>query len=134
MYGEIENKKINLEFIPLDEEGFREEIIDVTNIQSKEELIEYMNTIKSKKFIKAILAGERNFEFDEKEILSLIENDYILKIKNTTILPIDYNSLAQEASLRGVFVKECLSMLEEATSEEDKDKIKKAMEIGISCM
>ena len=134
MYGEIENKKINLEFIPLDEEGFREEIIDVTNIQSKEELIEYMNTIKSKKFIKAILAGERNCEFDEKEILSIIENDYILKIKNKTILPIDYNELSQEASLRGIFVKECLLKLEEATSEEEKEKIKKAMEIGISCM
>ena len=43
--GELEKENINLTFVPLDEEQFVKENIDVTNMFSKEELIENINEL-----------------------------------------------------------------------------------------
>ena len=46
--GELEKENINLTFVPLDEEQFVKENIDVTNMFSKEELIENINELEIK--------------------------------------------------------------------------------------
>ena len=43
--GELEKEKINLEFVPLDETEFKLYDLDITEIISKEELIEKINEI-----------------------------------------------------------------------------------------
>ena len=70
--GEIQKgKKVELEFVPLDEEEFKEIEINVTNTLSKEELIEKINAleISNREYIKIILTGNRNFEINKYELL-----------------------------------------------------------------
>ena len=81
--GELEKEKINLQFIPLDETEFKLYELDVTEIISKEELIEKINELKidENNLIEIILTGKRNFEINKYELLKLISNDKIIKIK-----------------------------------------------------
>ena len=65
--GNIEkNQEPELNFIELDDKQFVEKEIDVTNILSKEELIEKINEepISEKELAKIILIGKRRFEIE----------------------------------------------------------------------
>ena len=57
--GDITKTELNLDFIPIDDEEFKEIEINVTEIISKEELIEKINNleIKSNEYVKIILIG-----------------------------------------------------------------------------
>ena len=65
--GNEEKTKIELKFVPLDEEKFIKKEIDVTGLNSKEELIEKINEteIKNNEYIEIILIGKRNFEINK---------------------------------------------------------------------
>ena len=113
--GELTKNEINLEFIPIDEEEFKEIKIDVTEIISKEELIEKLNNleIKNNEYIKIILVGNRNFEIDEYEIIKYMQNERIIKIKNQTKIAIDLKKISNENTLTGIFAKEMLEKLKQ---------------------
>ena len=135
--GNLEKEKIDLKFIPLDSIEFKLEEIDVTEINSKEELIEKINELKidENNLIEIILIGRRNFEIDKYELYRLISNDKIIKIKNKTKINYDLNKLSNENTLKGLFAKEMLEKLNnENLSEEDKEIIEKAVEIGIEAL
>ncbi len=133
MVGNIEkNKKLEISFIPVDETEFIEDKIDISEIISKEELIEKLNSMKieENKYYKIIITGERNFEINTYELLKLIENKNIIKIKDNTKLKINLEELAKEKSLKGIFVK---NMLEKITIDNEEEIIK-AIEIGLEAM
>lgn len=130
--GNIENGKIELKFIPLDEEKFIKKEINVTEINSKEELIEKINEIKieNNEYVEIILTGKRKFEIDKYEIMKYIENERIIKIKNKTKIAYDLGKLANETTLKGLFVKEVLEKQKQAElSEEEQEILEKAIEI-----
>lgn len=116
--GEIkeENKELNIEFIPLSENNFEEMELDVTNIISKDELIEKINNldIPDNKLIKIILIGKRNFEIDRYEIYKLLTNERIIKIKDYTKIEYDLEKIANTYTLKGLFTKEILKEKENA--------------------
>lgn len=131
--GNIEkNKKLEIEFVHIDKAEFIETRIDITEILSKEELIETLNNmqIQEDKYYKIILTGARNFEINTYEILRLIENRNIIKIKDNTKLKINLEELAKEKSLKGIFVK---NMLDKITTDNEEEIIK-AIEIGLEAM
>lgn len=135
--GDLEKDKIQLEFIPLDEMEFKLQEVDVTGINSKEELIEKINEIKFKgnELIEIILVGKRKFEINKYELYKLILNDKIIKIKNKTKIDYNLEKLANETTLKGLFAKEMLQKLnEDNLSEEDKEIIEKAVEIGLEAL
>lgn len=135
--GNLEKEKIDLKFIPLDSTEFKLEELDVTELNSKEELIEKINELQFDKdnLIEIILIGRRNFEIDKYELYKLISNDRIIKIKNKTKINYDLNKLANENTLKGLFAKEMLNKLNnENLSEEDKEIIEKAVEIGMEAL
>ena len=135
--GEIEKNKLQLEFKPLDEIEFKLKELDVTEISSKEELIEKINELEfdENNLIEIILTGRRNFEIDKYELYRLISNDKIIKIKNKTKINYDLNKLANENTLKGLFAKEMLEKLnDENLSDEDKEIIEKAVEIGLEAL
>ena len=72
--GEIEKNKLNINFIPLDKRTFAEKEIDISEINSVEELIEYLNNLYFEENTenKIILTGKRNFEIDLNNINKLI--------------------------------------------------------------
>ena len=135
--GEIEKGKINLEFIPLDETEFKLCDLDVTDIISKEELIEKINEFEfaQNNLIEIILVGKRNFEIDKYELYKLISNDKVIKIKNKTKANYNLEKLANETTLKGLFAKEMLQKLnEDNLSQEDKEILEKAIEIGLEAL
>ncbi len=135
--GELTKETINLKFIQIDEEIFKEIKIDVSDINSKEELIENINKIeiKSNEYIKIILIGNRKFEINKFEILKYIENERIIKIKNHTKLAYNLDELVNENTLKGLYAKEMLNKLQqENLSEEERQIIEKAVEIGFEAL
>lgn len=68
--GEIEKDKLSLEFVKMDPKVFVEKEIDISEINSDEELIEKINKleIEENTFCKIILVGTRNFEININEI------------------------------------------------------------------
>ena len=135
--GSLEKNKLDLQFVPLDESFFVEKEIDVTNIISKEELIEKINSVEiaDNEFSKIILIGKRNFEIDAYELYKLIFNERIIKIKNKTKINYDLIKLENNKTLKGLFAKKMNEKLnQENISEEQKNIIEKAVEIGLEAL
>ena len=135
--GNVEKDNLKIEFIPLDESFFIEKELDVTEIISKEELIEKINeiNIKENEYAKIILKGKRNFEIDANDLYKLIFNDRIIKIKNKTKINYNLEELANEKTLRGLFAKNMNERLkDEKLTNEEKEKIEKAVEIGLEAL
>ena len=133
--GELE-ENLKLEFVPLDDEEFLRSELNVDNLYSKEELIETINglNINPNEYVEIILVGERNFEIDKYEILKFIQNDRIIKIKDETKIAKDLEKIANESTLRGLFVKEMLEKLKNENDLEKKDILEKAIEIGLDAL
>ena len=124
--GEIEktNSKIVLkkEFKQLNEIIFTEKKIDITNINSKEELIESINEleIKEKELVKVLIIGKRNFEIDNYDLYKLIEKENIIKIKDKTQVNYNIEELANTYSLKGIYIQEIQKELEKARNRRRK--------------
>ena len=135
--GEFKEKELNLNFVPLDEKEYKVIQLDITNMNSKEELIEKIENvdIKENEYIEIVLNGNRNFEINIYELLKLILNDRVIKIKDKTKIGYDLDKLSNETTLRGLFIKEMKEKLEnENINEEEKEIIEKAIEIGLDVL
>ena len=132
--GNLNKQKLELSFIPADNKEFKELEFDVSNINDFEKLIEEINNLKldENKFYKIILIGKRNFEIDILELNKFILIENIIKIKNKTILNYNLEELANDTTLKGIFVQELLEeMKKQNYSQEEIDKI---LEIGLSVL
>ena len=135
--GEINNKKLNIEFIPIKSSEFVEKRIDVTEIISKEELIEKINSIEIQpnEYVKIILEGKRNFEINTYELYKLIQEQKIIKIKDKTKIKYNLNEIENETTLKGLFAKEIKQKLNSKNlTEEQKEILEKAVEIGFEAL
>lgn len=136
--GQLEKGNLKTEFIPLDNEQFKEIDLDITKTLSKEELIEEINSleIQSNEYIKIILTGNRNFEINKYELLKYVENERIIKIKDNTKIAYDLSKIANENTLKGLFATEMLEKLNKLESNELQEKqiIEKAIEIGLEAL
>lgn len=135
--GELEKENLKVEFIPLDDQKFKEIPIDVTELIAKEELIEKINQLEitNNEYIKIVLTGNRNFEINPYDLLKYIENERIIKIKNQTKIAYHLQKLANENTLKGLFAKEMLDRLnQEEITEAQKQMLEKAIEIGFEAL
>ena len=134
--GEIINKKLITKFIPIETTEFKEIEIEVTEIISKEELVEKINEInlEENKLYKIILIGKRNFEINTQELYKYSLHEKIIKIKDKTKLNCDLEKLANETTLKGLFAGEILERLNKSQTEEERKIIEKAIEIGIDVL
>lgn len=132
--GDFEEKNLKLEFVPLDEKEYKIINLDITDINSKEELIEKIMEleINENEYIEIKLKGNRNFEINKYELLKLILDNKIIKIKDETKIAYDLDKLSNETTLRGLFIKEMKEKLNNSDiSEEEKEIIEKGIEIGL---
>lgn len=126
--GEIIDKKLYKQFIPIDEREFIEKELDVTNIFSEEELIEEINRLQTANDLyKVILVGERNFPININ--LKLIQNS-VIKIKDRTRLKayIAENNY----TLKGLFLKKLNERKQ--NSEIDEETYEHILEIGMQVL
>lgn len=132
--GEIneDTKEVVLQFIPLDDKEFVERTLDISAIDSLEELIEKINndSFESNKYYKIILSGTKQIEISPNEILKYCVYTNIIKIKDKTRIQYDLEKIAKEQSLKGFFVKELLEQM----TEENKEQILESIEIGLKLM
>ena len=135
--GILEKNNLKINFIKLDDRIFDEINLDISNINTQEELIEKINNLKLENnnylnLYEIILTGKRNFEIDVNKTIKLINKENILKIKNDTRLNYDLEEIAKQNNLKGIFVKEMLELLE--NNPENGEIIQKAIEIGLNNM
>lgn len=131
--GNIEaDKNLEIAFVPVDKKEFVEQEILVDEQNSQEDLIELLNQVQidENKYYKIVLTGKRNFEINTYEIAKQVQNKNILKIKDNTSIKINLEEISKQKSLKGIFVK---NMLEKMT-QENKEEILKAIEIGLEAM
>ena len=124
-------KKLNLEFIEIDEKEFIEQEKNISEILDFEELIEKINAedYDENKYYKIILTGNKKFEINTSELLKHVVHQNIVKIKDDTKIEVDLKSISNQNNLKGLFIKNLLEELE--NNPEQKRQIEKAIEIGI---
>jgi len=132
--GEIqeETKKLYVKLISLDEKEFVEIEVDVSRINSKEELLEYINNIQidNNKYYKIILTGTKNIEIDTNELIKYVTGKNIIKLKDERKIEYDLEKISKEQSLKGIFVKELLEQI----NDENKEQIMESIYIGLNLM
>lgn len=135
--GDLDKNGIRLQFIQLDDIEFKLEEVNITDIISKEELVEKINDLvfDENTLIEIILVGKRSFEIDRYELYKLISNDKVIKIKDKTKISYDLDVLANESTLKGLFAKKMSKKLccQSLTSDQ-KVLVEKAIEIGFEVL
>ena len=132
LFNQETNKNISkIKFVKLDNRIFEEKNIDISEVNSEEELIEMLNEIKveNEKFYKIILNGTSKIEINKNRICKLIKTENVLKLKNKTETEYDFDKLAKQKSLKGIFIKRMLEKLK--NNPEQEETIKKAIDIGL---
>lgn len=134
LIGEINKNKNEIQFIKLDNRIFVENELDISEINSQEELIEKINELNYEINTenKIILIGKRNFEINKNNILKLIQNNSVIKIKDHTKIKYNLEEIAKENNLRGIFVKKALEKIKSGFYEEE--EVLRAIEIGLEVL
>ena len=118
-------------FVKMDNRMFEEKHINICDMNSEEELIEKVNEIEANdnKNYKIILTGERKIEINTQRICKLTNNKNVIKVKDKSKIGFDFDRLADQKNLKGIFIKRMLKKLED--NPEQEESIKRAMEIGL---
>ena len=130
----LEKGKININFIKLDEKEFVELNVDISEINSLEELIEKIINLNldENKYYKIIFIGNKNFEINENKILKIININSILKIKDNSKINVNLNELEKQNNLTGYFIREIMKIKDKKIYDED--TIDNAIEIGLNAL
>lgn len=131
-----QTKELNIKFVETTAKTFEEHNIDVSNINSEEELVEKINDTKldDNKFYKIILIGRRSFNINEDKLLELININSIIRIKNHTEIKYDIKQIASQISLKGLFAKKILEQINNTENEEEIKQLLSAFEIGMDAI
>lgn len=132
--GEVTKDKFTKTFIELDERNFEELRISVDSLNSKEDVIEKIldYAYNEMTMYKVILVGNRNFEINTRDILRVVSQTNVMKIKDETKLNYNLEELSKQNNLKGIFIKEVLNMYEQGLCT--KEEYQKAIEIGLEAM
>lgn len=125
------NNKIKINFIKMDNREFKEKKVDISEINSEEELIEKINLInlENNNFYKIILEGTKNIEINTNKLCKSTQNQNILKIKDRTKDDFDIDKIATQNNLKGIFVRNMLDKLKDENLS--KTQVRESIEIGL---
>ncbi len=133
--GTISKGKADLEFIPVSKRKHIHQKIDITDISDITahtlSILKENYTDFEENLYKIELTGEIDTEtvLNIAEITArLSEKLYFVKVKDSTDYKADLQSLLNDPSLKGIFVKNMLLKIEQA---KDKELYKKALKIGL---
>lgn len=133
--GNITKNSLTVDFVPLDESEFITSNVDISELSTIDELVERISTIGigTNNYYEIYLVGQRNFDIDLYNLKKMIVSNRIIKIKNKTKISLDLEKIANENTLSGLFVREILERMENA-SEHDRKVLEQALEIGIEIL
>lgn len=134
-FGEVKKGDANLKFIPFSKRKYIHKKIDITDVDDITTHIlsviksDYENFADNLYKIELIGSLPENFNLNIAEITTrLSEYLYFVKITDSTEYTADFETLAKETSLKGIFVK---NMLEKIKLDPTNKTLKKALKIGI---
>ena len=139
--GTVGKSLCALEFIPLAKRRHFHIKTDVTGLASQAEIVnkiteEIKDTAESgweENLYKIELAGgvKEGIDVNTAEIIARIsEAVYYAKVKDSTVPALDMEQIASEISLKGIFVKNMLSRMENA-SDDEKEELAAALRLGL---
>lgn len=140
-WGMVSSGDCKLQFIPTAKRMHVSENIDISGLLSSSEIAAHIIEIIKQKYnsnyadnlYKIILTGfvDEVAEISVPEICSRLNGIlYFAKVKDKTKIKIDFDELAKEQSLKGIFVKNMLSKIE-AAQEDEKELLHSALNLGI---
>lgn len=140
--GEVGSSYVDLNFIPLCKRKYISLEVDITSAETYEDIMSIIisnleDEEKEKNLYKIILKGEVSPDFIiNKPVLEekLKSYFYYIKILDKTTVEIDYEALSKEISLKGIFAKKMLQRILEAEGEKEKQKLQRALKIGIQSL
>ena len=143
--GTVSKNSAKLEFRSTSSRMYLSEEIDVSGLSSEGEIVRLVLAELQKRYgsdfgrhyYKLQLTGsiEESFVMPLATIREVLgESIYFVKISDHTHLEVDYDELAKESSLRGIFVRKMLERIkaaERAAQEDETARLKRALELGI---
>ncbi|MBO5179106.1 MAG: DNA repair exonuclease [Clostridia bacterium] len=116
--GEIENKKVKVQFKKMDSQQFVIKECDISDFQTTQEIID--NLELEDDIYRIILTGVRHVSIKSVEELIGELPNYVSEIVDNTRLEYNLQEIAKQNTLKGIFTKNMLQRLEE---NPDKEKI-----------
>lgn len=140
--GYVSKNLVDLNFIPICKRKYAVKEVSITDCDTYEEIIrEIMKNIEDDhrkiNLYKIMLKGEIHSDFiiNKSVINEKLKGEFFYtKIIDDTNLKIDYDILAREFSLKGLYAKKMLEKIRECNDEKEKDKLINALKIGIRCL
>ncbi len=140
--GEVSKSACNLQFVSTAKRMHLTETVDISSLANSNDIADcIMQFVKEKypdnfadNLYKIILIGSLNdgTVISVPEITArLNETLYFAKLRDKTEIKIDFDLLSRENTLKGIFVKNMLTRIENAEKAEEKEKLKSALNIGI---
>lgn len=139
--GEISKGICNLNFVPVCKRMHLTENVDISGLTTSNEVADkiiadlkckYPDTFADNLY-KIILTGaiEEDVRLSLAEITTRVADFvYYVKVRDNTEFKLDFDTLSNENTLKGIFVKKMLSKLESA-NESEKEQLLYALNIGI---
>lgn len=113
---EIEDKKLNYQFIPFAKRTFIEFEVDISGkddwFDIERDILDKLSVIENKNILKVILKGKYKLSLNKQiEHLESKLNDiyFFAKIKDNSTLEIDIKDFQKDLSLKGEFIREVLN-------------------------
>ena len=138
--GEVSKQGCNLQFVPTAKRLHLSEKVDIGGAADSAEAADKVITFLKEKYenfsenlYKIALTGtvDEGAALSTEEIASrLSEQVYFAKVKDKTELAIDLEAIAQENSLKGIFVKKMLARINDAAPEQ-KETLLSALNLGL---
>lgn len=139
--GTVSKGGCALEFLPLSRRKHICEQIDISSCESACEIAPFVLRVLEEKYTenfgdhlyKLILTGEipEEINLSTEEISSRVGDAvYFVKVRDNTTIKADLEQLANEKSLKGIFVKKMLGLIREST-EQDAQRLRYALNLGL---
>lgn len=140
--GTVYKNYVELNFEPIAKRKYIICSIDISGCRDYEEVKTLIlkssdNVSRERNLFKIILCGEvpENFIINKELLKEKIKDDFFyVKLEDNTTISIDYEEIAGEFSLRGLYAKKILKSIEEETEPLEKELLYKALKLGIESL
>ncbi len=136
------NKFVEATFVPFPGRSYFNIELDITGCKSNEEIIQKLSTQENMKFSKKDLYSltlkgflSKDFMPDVKFISEYLKNKcFFVRIKNETSIQFDYEQYLEDPGIKGEFVRMLMDMQENEESQEKKETLKMAVQLGLQAL
>lgn len=128
--GNIENGKVEYEFVKSECRSFKTVQIDISNARIASDVLELLKLDDD--IYRVCLTGVKNIDINDVTTAILEANSNVCDVRDDTTLPYDLEKIASTQDLKGIFTRKMLEHLERNPS--DKDVVMKAIEIAYAAL